>query len=595
MDSGVPSGPPGPIRDLMSSLGGGEPNPPARAQSAVGFAVLRGYQRRWLRFDVLAGITVAAYLVPQVMAYATIAGLPPVVGLWSAIVPLVLYAFVGTSRCMSVGPESTTALMTAAGIAALAGPHADAERTAQMAALLALTVGAVAIVGFIMRLGFISEFLSKPVLVGYLAGVAVLMVLSQLDTITKIDARGDHDLVAAWDLVQRLGEAHLPTLLLAAGCIVALVLLFRFLPTWPAPLIVIVVSTAIVWTAGLDEQGVKVIGELPRGVPNLGLPALGDINVVALLNAAIGITVVAYSDNMLTARAFRRGKEPRIDANQECLALGLVNIGTGLTGGFPVSSSGSRTVLARVMHARTQVYSLVAAAAVVLTLLFLAPALSHFPAASLGAIVIVAAGKLIDPGEWIRIARFRTSELLLAITTAVAVATLGVLEGIAIAVALSIIDLLRRLTKPNDGVLGYVDGLAGMHNVVDYDVAKQVPGLLVYRYDSPLFFANADDFVTRALAAIDAAPSRVRWFLLNAEANVEIDLTAIDAVNELRKQLKRRGIVFAMARVKRELFRQFEDAGVIDRVGRDRIFPTLPAGVQGYADWVLEQRKHRGE
>lgn len=579
----------------MSSLGGGEPHPPATVQHSLGYSVLRNYQRRWFRFDFLAGITVAAYLVPQVMAYATIAGLPPVVGLWSAIIPLVLYAFVGTSRSISVGPESTTALMTAAGIAALAGSNPSPERAAQMAALLALAVGAVSLVGYVARLGFISEFLSKPVLIGYLAGVAVLMILSQLDTITKVRSDGQHDVIAAWELLHRLPEVHQPTLWLALACIAALILLFRFLPTWPAPLMVIIVSTVVVWAAGLEQHGVEVIGQLPRGLPDVGLPSLRDINVVALLNAAIGITVVAYSDNMLTARAFRQSKEPRINSNQECLALGLVNIGTGLTGGFPVSSSGSRAVLARVMDSRTQMYSIVAAVTVVLTILVLAPALSHFPAASLGAIVIVAAVKLIDPRAWKRIARFRTSELMLAASTAVAVVSLGVLEGIAIAVALSIIDLLRRLAKPNDGVLGYVDGVAGMHNVEDYDIATQVPGLLVYRYDSPLFFANADDFITRALAAVDAAPSRVRWFLLNAEANVEIDLTAIDAVDELRRQLKQRGIVFAMARVKQGMYRQFVDADVIDRIGRDRIFPTLPAGVQGYADWVIDQRKQSQE
>lgn len=594
MNSRVPSGPPGPIQDLISSLNGGEPNPQVDVQRSSifpGMQVLRKYQRGWLRFDVLAGITVAAYLVPQVMAYATIAGLPPVIGLWAAIVPLILYSIFGSSRTISVGPESTTSLMTAAGIAALAGPNASPELTAQLAALLAVSVGVVSLVGFLARLGFISEFLSKPVLIGYLAGVAVLMILSQLDTITKISASGSNDLAATWDLVRRLDEIHAPTFWLALGCIVALIVIFRFFPYWPAPLIVIVCSTLIVWLTGLDEQGVKVIGDLPRGLPGLGFPPLGDIQFVALFNAAIGITVVAYSDNMLTARAFRQRHEPRINANQECLALGVINLGTGVTGGFPVSSSGSRTVLARVMHAKTQVYSLVAALTVLLTLFVLAPALSHFPAATLGAIVIVAAVKLIQPSEWLRIARFRTSELILAASTTVAVVSLGVLEGIAIAVALSIIDLLRRLTKPNDGVLGYVEGVAGMHNVEDYDVAKQVPGLLVYRYDSPLFFANADDFITRASSAIDAAQTRVRWFLLNAEANVEIDLTAIDALDEFRKQLESRGIIFAMARVKSETYRQLLDAGFTEKIGVHRIFPTLPAGVQGYADWVHEQRK----
>ena len=250
--------------------------------------------------------------------------------------------------------------------------------------------------------------------------------------------------------------------------------------------------------------------------------------------AALGVTVVAYSDNIVTARAFAARRREVLDARQEFLALGAANLGAGLFSGFPVSSSGSRTAIGDAMGSRTQLYSLVAGAVLLLTMLFLGPALSTFPLAALGALVVFAALRLIDFAELRRIARFRRSELFLALATTAAVLVFDVLVGIAVAVALSILDLLRRIARPQDGILGYVPGLAGMHDIDDYAAGRQVPGLLVYRYDAPLFFANADDFKRRALASVDAADPPVEWFLLNAEANTEIDLTAVDALEEVR-------------------------------------------------------------
>jgi MFS superfamily sulfate permease-like transporter len=292
---------------------------------------------------------------------------------------------------------------------------------------------------------------------------------------------------------------------------------------------------------------------------------------------------------VLTARAFAARNGYRVDANQELLALGASNLAVGVTQGFPVSSSGSRTVIGDALGSRSQLHSLVALVSVVLALLFLRPVLEAFPTAALGAIVVYAALRLIDLAEFRRFASFRRSEVLLALATLASVLVLGVLTGVLVAVGLSIADLLRRVARPHDGILGFVPGTAGMHDVDDYPGARRLPGLVVYRYDSPLFFANAEDFRTRALAAVEDAPTPAQWFLLNAESNVEVDLTALDAVEELRAELARRGVVFAMARVKQDLFVALEAAGLVDRVGADRIYPTLPTAVAAYIAWYTDR------
>jgi sulfate permease, SulP family len=552
-----------------------------------GFWVLRGYQRSWLRGDLLAGVTVAAYLVPQVMAYAEVAGLPAIVGLWASVGPLMIYAILGSSRQLSIGPESSTALITAAAVAVLVS-GGDQQRYAQTAAALALAVAAICLLCWLARLGFLANLLSHPVLIGYMAGIAGLMIVSQLGKVTGIAVEGRSVLSELRFFVTHLDQVQWPTLLVAAATFALLVAIDRLLPRWPGPLIAMVMAAVVVAVFDLKQKGVATVGSIPRGLPPVSFPDFSTIHLGTLLPAALGVTIVAYSDNIATGRAFAARRREMIDARQEFLALGGANIAAGLFSGFPVSSSGSRTVLGDAMGSRTQLYSIVTAATVLLTTLFLGPALSTFPMAALGAVVVFAALKLIDFAEFRRIGRFRRSELLLALATTAAVLIFDVLYGIAVAVALSILDLLRRIARPHDGILGFVPGLAGMHDIDDYATGRQVPGLLVYRYDAPLFFANAEDFKRRALASVDSADPPVEWFLLNAEANTEVDLTAVDALEEVRRTLADRGIVFALARVKYDLRQILAPAGFIDRVGEDRIFPTLPTAVEAYRQWYAD-------
>ncbi len=550
------------------------------ADVTPGLVALRGYERKWLRGDVVAGLTVAAYLIPQVMAYASLAGLPPVAGLWAALAPLLIYAVFGTSRQLSVGPESTTALMTAAVLAPLV--VGDAARYAALAAALALLVGAACFLAGMARLGFLANLLSRPVLVGYMTGIAIVMVVSQLEKLTGVAVGGEEFIDQMRSFVTGVPHIHWPTVTLAAAVLAALLAMGRWLPRLPGPLIAVLVATAFVWLFSLQSNGIAVVGQIPSGFPRPGAPDVSMHDFTSLVMPALGMAIVAFSDNILTARTFAARRREDLDANAELRALGLCNAAAGVTQGFPVSSSGSRTALGDAVGSRTQMFSLVMLVVVVTVMLFGRDVLAWFPTAALGALIVYAATRLVDVHAFRRLARFRRSELFLACATTASVLLFGLLYGVLVAVVLSILDLLRRVAHGHDSVLGFVPGLAGMHDVDDYPEATAVPGLVVYRYDAPLCFANAEDFRKRALAAVDTNPVPVEWFVLNAEANVEVDLTALDALEQLRAELSRRGIVFAMARVKQDLRDALRAAGLIDNVGEDFIFMTLPTAVEAF-------------
>ncbi|MFI9565907.1 SulP family inorganic anion transporter [Streptomyces rishiriensis] len=553
-----------------------------------GLVALLGYRRAWLTGDLLAGVTVAAYLVPQVMAYAGVAGLPPAAGLWAILPALGLYALFGSSRLLSVGPESTTALMTATVVAPLAA--GDSGRYAALAAALAVTVGLLCLVARAVRLGFLADLLSRPVLIGYLAGVALIMMVDQLPKLTEVRTTGSEFFPQLWSFVTHAGDAHLATVVFSAAALVFLFVLARYVRVVPGPLVAVVLGTAAVVAFDLDDRyGLKVIGEIPAGLPGLALPDLGELPRLVL--PALGVLLVAYTDFILTARAFadQDDEGPGLDADQEFLALGAANLGAGALHGFPVSSSASRTALASSAGARSQAYSLVAGAVVLGVLLFLSPLLARTPSAVLGALVVYAAVRMIDLAGFRRLASFRRRELLLALGCLAGVLALDILYGVIVAVGLSVAELLTRVARPHDAVEGLVPGLAGMHDVEDYPTARTIPGLLIYRYDSPLFFANAEDFRRRALAAVDEQSDPVRWFVLNAEANVEVDITALDAVDALRRELVRRGVVFALARVKQDLWDDLRAYGLTDSVGEEMVFPTLPTAVASYRAWLDRQ------
>ena len=568
----------------------------AYVATTPGLQTLQHYRRHWLRPDIFAGIAVVAYLVPQVMAYCAIVNVPPVVGLWTALPALIVYAVMGKSRMLSVGPESTVALMAGTAIAPLAAGNQD--KAVQLAAALSLIVALWCFVARIFRLGVIAELLSQPLLVGYLAGGAVLMIVGQLGKVTGTKVHGESIVEQVRSFLEVVKDTHLTTLIVGASTLALLVLIHLVKHRWPAPLIAVAAATIASSFMDLQAQGVKVVGEVPQGLPGIAFPAVSWHEIQSLLVAGIGVAIVAYGDNTLIARGFPAPADPdedpsvnAVDAQQELVALGGVHVAVGMMGGYPVSSSASRTALALAAGARTQMYSLVAAVAIVIVLFVAGPLVRNLPQASLGAVVFYAASKLVSWKEMRRLARFRRRELMLAAAGCIGTILFGILAGVGIAIALSVLEMSQRLARPHDGVLGRIPGLAGMHDVSDYPNAETLPGLIVYRYDAPLFFANAAELQRRALTVVEqenaAFPDTpARWFLLNVEANVEIDITAADGLRQLHKDLAARGVRLGLARVKNDLRVALDKAGLLEVIGTEMLFPTLPVAEEAYIQWA---------
>jgi sulfate permease, SulP family len=509
-----------------------------------------------------------------------------VTGLWAALPPLACYAVLGSSRLVSLGPESTTALMTAVTVGPLAAGRP--ARYAELATVLALLVGVLAVVAWPVRLGFVADLLSRPAVAGYLAGVALIMISGQLGRLTGVPATGDSFISEVTSLAHGISQGRPGDAVIAAGVLAFLFAARAWWPRLPGPLAAVLLSTAACTVFGLGRPGVALTGHIPAGLPAPRIPAVTLHDTRELVLPALSVLLVAFSDDVLTARAFERDGGA-IDANAELLALGVSNAGASLLRGFPVSSSASRTAIARATGASTRAYSLTALATVLAVLLFGRPVLASFPLAALAAIVIHAAVNLIDVGAFRRLAAFRRREFALALAACAGVLAFNILYGVPAAVGLSVAELLVRVGRPHDAIQGLVPGLAGMHDVDDYPQAKTIPGLVVYRYDAPLFFASAQDFRRRALAAAAQASPPARWFILSTEANVEVDFTALEAVEAVRAELSRRGVIAGLARVKQDLLHDLRAFGLARKTGTQLIFPTLPTAVAACQEWA---RRH---
>lgn len=549
---------------------------------------LRHYRRAWVRPDAIAGLSLAAYAIPQVMAYATVAGVAPVVGIWAAVAAMCVYAILGSSRLLSVGPESTTALVGAAAVAPLAA--GDPARAVGLLAALAVAVGLVCFVAGVIRLGAIADALSRPVLVGYLGGVAALMTCGQFGRLLGVTIASDTPIGQIRDAVAQRGAVNGPTLAVGVATLAALFSLAHWRPRWPATLLAVAAAAVVSAVLHLGRLGVTVVGPVPRGFPTPGVPQLAAGDLIPLATAAVAVALIAFADSIVTARAFHEPHHHDLQADTELRALGAANVAVGVIGGFPVSSSGSRTALISASGGQSQVAGLVAAACGVVTVTLLPGVLSSFPQASLGAVVVFAAVRLIDLDGFRALFHYRRSEGFIALAAALGVAVLGVLPGLGVAVGLSLADLLRRVSRPHSAVLGFVPGLAGMHDITDYPQARQVPGLLVFRWDSPLFFANAHEFRDRTRAALRAARADaatadgapVTWFAVNAEAVVDVDSTAVEVLTDLADRLTAEGIRLVFARVKHEVYLDLERAGLVEHVGVDCWYPTLPTLVAAF-------------
>jgi high affinity sulfate transporter 1 len=526
--------------------------------------------------NLVAGVVVGAYLVPQAMAYGELAGVGPSAGLTVALIPLILYPLLGRSRWLSLGPESAVALMAAATV----GPVA-ASSGIGVPLLLGITsvlTGTILLAARLAKAGFVTDLLSKPVLIGYLTGVAVVMVLSQVSRVTGDEVDATTVVTLARDLLDGV-DANGWSVLISIGTLVLILVFHRWAPRVPGTLVAIALGIV----AGFVLP-VETIGDFTLMLPSFELEPVPLEVVGQLLIVAGAIAVVAYTDVIVVARAFAGGD--RVDPNRELVALGATDVVGGLFGGYPISASSSRTAIARMNEATSRFYSWVVAIVLVVAGLTLAPLLSKLPQATLGGIILYAAWTLVDIQAWRSLRRLRVGEVVVAATCAVGVVVLGILPGIALAIGLSIAELLVRMSRPHEGVLGFVPGLAGMHDVDDYPDAEQVPGLVVYRYDAPLFFANSNDFYSQCMQA--ARTPGCRWFVLNVEANVEVDSTGLDALVALHGELAAMGIRLALARVKNDLMVPMRRYGAADVVGEENMYATLPTAVAAYRAWAAE-------
>lgn len=537
---------------------------------------MRAYDRQWLRPDAIAGLTVLAYMVPQVLAYAGLVGLPPIAGLITAVVALVLYAWLGTSRVLSVGPESTTALMAGLVLAPLIARHPD--QAVGLTAALTLFVGLWLAIGGLVRAGVISELLTRPILTGYMTGEALLMISSQLGHATRTRSDGNNVPEQVAEFLRTASDTHVATVAAAIATLALLLLLPRLTTRLPAALTVVVVATIGSFVFAGAAHGIQELGAIPRGLPPITMPSFDPATLQTLVVGALGIALLAFSDIMLVARGFARSGD-EVDANREIVAAATVHIVSAFVGGYPSSASSSRTAIGRGAGQRSQLSGLVTAVGLVLLVVIAGPLLQHLPIASLAALVFWAAFKLIAVADYGRLWRFRRSEFAIAVATACGTAGLGILPGIGIAVALSAVQILVTLARPHEAIEGYAVGRAGLHDIDDYRDHVTIPGLLIFRYDGPLIAYNRDDFRDELLRAV--AEYEPRWVLLNVEATMLVDYSGCETLRDVILELQAEARVVALARLKVDLRSQLERAGVMELIG-DRAYETLPQAIKAY-------------
>jgi sulfate permease, SulP family len=547
-----------------------------------GFALLRRYQRGWLRPDLVAGLTVGAMLVPQSMAYAELAGVPAATGLYASLLAPVAYALTGTSRHLGTGPEPGTAILAATGVAAVAGAGVAGDRYLALMATLALLVAAIAGVAWVLRLGALAQLLSKPVLVGYITGVGMVLLSSQLTAFTGVPIGADTFFPRVVEFARNLDAIRPTTLALALGSLGLLLSVRRWAPKLPGALAAVALATAVAVALDLAASGEPTIGTIPAGLPGFVLPGVAVTDVVALLPVALGVALVGYSDNVLTARAVATKMGYRIDPNRELAALASANLGAGVLQGMPVSSSASRSAVPASLGSVTSLVGIVAAGVVAATLLVAGDVLAEVPRAALAAIIVAAAFAIIDVQGLRELWRISRSEALLALATSLTVMIVDVLVGVLVAIGLSIAIALSRLARPADAVLGARDDLDGWVSVAD-PVSRTLPGLLVFRFDAPLFFLNVERFRSRVLQVLDENPGEESWVVLDLEGVSDVDASAIDGVRELLEQLEGDGVqTVAIARANAHALARLTRAELLAPAGPVRVFPTINAAVAAY-------------
>jgi high affinity sulfate transporter 1 len=556
-----------------------------------GLLTLRQYRAAWLAHDIVAGIVLTTMLVPVGIAYAVASGVPGIYGLYATIVPLLAYALFGPSRILVLGPDSSLAPVILGVVYSLSG--GDPLRAVALASMMAVVSGVVCILAGAARLGFVTELLSKPIRYGYMNGIALTVLVGQLPKLFGIKAEGDGPLRILWAMARAIfdGRANWTTFAIGSATLVV-ILLLKNVRRVPGILIAVLGATAIVAFLGLAARaGVSVLGPLPQGLPRFAIPWIAYADIVPVIIGGTAVALVSFADTSVLSRSYAARTGTKVDPNQEMVGLGAANLAAGFFQGFPISSSSSRTPVAEAAGAKTQLTGIVGALTVALLLLAAPNLLQDLPTAALAAVVIASAIGLIEIADLTRIFRIQRWEFWLSIVCFAGVAVLGAIPGIGLAVVIAIIEFLWDGWRPHSAVLGRAEGVKGYHDITRYPDARQIPGLLLFRWDAPLFFANAELFNQRVLDAVAASPSPVRWLVIAAEPVTSVDVTAADALADLGKTLQASGIELLFAELKDPVKDKLKRFGLFAQIGERHFFPTVGAAVGSYleshaVDWV---------
>ena len=547
-----------------------------------GLRMLRGYRVAWLRRDLVAGLVLTAMLIPVGIAYAVASGVPGIHGLYATIVGLLAYAVFGPSRILVLGPDSSLAAIILAVVLPLSG--GDPARAIALAGMMAVVSGVVCLLAGAARLGFVTELLSKPIRYGYMNGIALTVLISQLPNLLGFSIDSASPLRDAWAITTGVvdGDTRRVTLAIGAGAL-AIILLLKGNRRWPGALIAVVAATAFVGVLDLGVRyDVAVLGSLPQGLPTFAIPWITAADIGPVVIGGCAIAVISFADTSVLSRVYAARTRSYVDPSREMIGLGATNLAVGLFQGFPICSSSSRTPVAENAGAKTQVTGVVGAVAVA-TLLLVAPdALRNLPTTALAAVVIASALGLIEVADLRRIYRIQRWEFWLSIGCTVGVVVLGAIPGIGLAIVIAVIEFLWDGWRPYSAILGRAEGVKGYHDITRYPDARQIPGLVLFRWDAPLFFANADLFQTRVVDAVAAAPTPVRWLVVTAEPVTSVDVTSADMLAELDEKLNAAGIQLCFAEMKDPVKDKLKRFGLFARLGEAAFFPTIGVAVSRY-------------
>jgi high affinity sulfate transporter 1 len=556
-----------------------------------GLQTLRHYESAWLRHDIVAGLVLTTMLVPVGIAYAVASGVPGIYGLYATIVPLLAYALFGPSRILVLGPDSALAAVLLSVIVQQSG--GDPMRAIALASMMAVVSGVVCILVGLARLGFITELLSKPIRYGYMNGIALTVLISQLPKLFGFSIESHGQLIDLWAILNAVLDGKANWIAFTVGaCTLAVILLLKGSKHVPGILLAVVGATVIVGALDLaTNANVVVLGSLPQGLPAFAIPWINYADMVPVLIGGCAVALISFADTSVLSRVYASRTHTYVDPNHEMVGLGAANLAAGLFQGFPISSSASRTPVAEAAGAKTQLTGIVGALAVSLLLMLAPDLLQNLPTSALAAVVIAAAIGLIEITDLRRIYRIQRWEFLLSIVCTVGVSVLGAIPGIGLAIVIAVIEFLWDGWRPYSAVLGRAEGVKGYHDITRYPDGRLIPGLVLFRWDAPLFFANAELFHDRVLDAVAASPTPVRWLVVAAEPVTSVDVTSADMLAELDETLHAAGVELCVAEMKDPVKDKLKRFGLFTRLGETAFFPTLGAAVHSYleshsVDWV---------